>query len=100
MILPTALGVVTVDLYGGQTHQWATGVRLFGREGELRLEWFEDEHPHSCAVVGAPRVIGDELHLEADPHGPMVVRAIGPGDTWRVFPSGLTAWKAVRRGLR
>lgn len=37
-MLPDALGVLTVDLHDGLTHQWATGVRLFGRPGQLRLE--------------------------------------------------------------
>jgi hypothetical protein len=55
VILPTALGVLTVELHGAQTHQWATGVRLSGLDGQLSLEWFEDEHPHTCAVVGTPR---------------------------------------------
>jgi hypothetical protein len=101
VILPDALGVLTVDLHDGHTHSWATGVRLFGRPGQLRLEWCEDQHPHSCEVVGEPRIVDDQLHLVTDPHGPVVVRAIGPGDTWSVHgPAGsMTAWEAVQRGL-
>ena len=94
MILPSALGIITVDLHGGRTHSWATGVRLFPDGDQLRLEWFEDQHPHSCAVVRTPRIVGDRLHLHTDPHGPVVVRALTPADTWPVFPANVTAWEA------
>jgi hypothetical protein len=99
MILPSALGVLTIDLHDGQTHQWATGVRLFHHGDQLRLEWFEDQHPHGCAVIGMPRIVGDQLRLDTDPHGPVVVRAIGPSDTWLVFPANCTAWEAHQQGL-
>ena len=98
MILPTALGVLTVDLPGGG-HQWATGVRRHGPPGRLRLEWNEDQHPHSCSVVGPPRIVDGELHVDTDPHGPLVVRAIGPEDTWLVWPAGITAWEAIQAGM-
>jgi hypothetical protein len=91
-------GVLTVDLHGH--HSWATGVRLFGPPGELRLECFGDQHPHSCAVVGRPRIVDDRLHLDTDPHGPVVVRAIGPEDDWPVFPVGVSTWEAVQQGLQ
>lgn len=98
-MLPDALGVLAVDLDGGAVHNMSTGVRLYGPPGQLRLEWHEDQHPHSCAVVGDPRVVGDQMHLDTDAHGPVVVRAIGPGDTWLVFPASCTAWEAVQQGL-
>ncbi len=98
MILPSALGVLIVDLPGGR-HQWATGVRLHDRPGRLMFEWHEDQHPHACEVVGEPQVVGAALHLETDPHGTVVVRRVGPEDTWMVWPAGVTAWEAAQAGL-
>jgi hypothetical protein len=95
--LPNALGVLVVDLAGG-VHQWATAVRLHGPAGDLRLEWHEDEHPHSCGVIGDPQVVWEELHLDTERHGAVVVRRVGPEDTWRVWPAGVTAWEAIQDG--
>jgi hypothetical protein len=54
---------------------------------------------NSCAVVGPPRIVGDKLHMDTEPHGPVVVRAIGPHDTWRVWPAGVTAGEAIQAGM-
>lgn len=39
------------------------------------------------------------LLVDTEEHGRLVLRAIGPEDTWEVWPAGCTAWEAHQRGL-
>jgi len=101
VILPEAVGPVALDLPGGG-HEWAVGVRVYDRGGQLRLEWFGGHH-HVCQLTGPPTVDGDRLLLDTREHGQLVIRPVESTDTWMVFdgPTGaMTAWEAYQRGLR
>lgn len=98
MMLPEAVGPVALDLYG-DSHEWAVGVRIYGPPSQLRLEWFGGHH-HVVQLTGPPVVDGDRLVVTTAEHGQLVLRPIGPGDTWLVFPANCSAWEAYRQGLR
>ena len=49
-------------------------------------------------ISGPPTMVGDTLQVPTADHGVLVLRPIGPEDTWPVFPGNLTAWEAVRQG--
>ena len=98
VMLPEAVGPVALDLYG-ESHEWAVGVRIYDRGGQLRLEWFGGHH-HVSQLTGRPGVDGDRLLVPTAEHGQLVLRAFDAGDTWPVFPANCTAWEAYRQGLR
>lgn len=98
MMLPEAVGPVALDLYG-DSHEWATGVRLHERDGQLCLVWLGG-HEHVCRVTSPPVVDGDHLLIDTAEHGQVVLRAFVPTDTWLVFPANCSAWETDRQGLR
>jgi hypothetical protein len=98
MMLPDAVGPVALDLYA-DSHEWATGVRLHERGGQLWLVW-HGGHEHVCRVTSPPVVDGDHLLIDTAEHRHVMLRAFGPSDTWLVFPANCSAWESYRLGLR
>ncbi len=91
--MPTAVGPVAVIVRGEPC--WGTLVRLI----DGALIWHEDQHEHVNTVAAPPVVYGETLLVPTTTHGPVEVRAFEPGDTWRVWPSGLTAFEAAMAEL-
>gem|GEM_PF-4907763 len=56
-------------------------------------------HHYVNRIDGAFAMVGDALHVPTEGHGLVVVRTIGPDDTWPVSPGNLTAWEAAQQGL-
>lgn len=89
-------GPVAVDL--SDVHEWATEVTVYRGDTGPLLSW-QGGHHHVNRINGALRMVGDSLHVPTVDHGLVVVRPIGPQDTWPVFPANLTAWEAAQQGF-
>lgn len=68
-------------------------------EGEARLLSWHGGHHHVHPIDGPLTLVGDALHVPIAERGLLVLRPIGPEDTWPVVPRNLTAWEAVQRRL-
>jgi hypothetical protein len=89
-------GPVAVEVRGG--HEWATNVTVAVDDAGGLLSWYGG-HEHVNRINGPLAMVGDALHVPTDDHGIVIIRPIGPEDTWTVFPANVTAWEAVQRGL-
>jgi hypothetical protein len=98
VMLPTVIpGPLALDLPGGD-HEWATWIRFEEGDGETWLDWHGGHH-HRNRLTGPPLCVASALHVPTQELGTVVLRPIGPADTWKVFPANLSAWEAYRRGL-
>ncbi len=88
-------GPVAVDVAGG--HEWATEVTVYPSDTGRLLSWQGGPH-HVNRIDGPLEMVGDALRAPTVEHGLVVVRPIGPQDTWPVFPANLTAWEAAQQG--
>jgi hypothetical protein len=90
-------GPVAVDVRG--SHEWATNVTIERTDTVQFLSWHGGHH-HVNRINGRLTLVGDALQVPTPDHRLVVVRPIGPQDTWKVFPANVTAWEAVQQGIR
>jgi hypothetical protein len=77
-------------------HEWVTSVSIEPSPHGPLLSWHGGHH-HVNRINGPLDMVGDALRVPTQDHGTIVLRPIGPGDTWPVFPGNLTAWEAIQQ---
>ena len=87
-------GPLALDIRG--SHEWVTSVSIERAAHGVMLSWHGGHH-HVNPISGPLDMDGDALHVPTEDHGVVVLRPIGPPDTWPVFPGNLTAWEASQQ---
>ena len=87
-------GPLALDIH--DFHEWVTSVHIERAHDGQFLSWHGGHH-HMNRISGPVELVGDALHIPTAEHGVVVLRPIGPEDTWPVFPGNLTAWEAVQQ---
>jgi hypothetical protein len=100
VVIPTLLsGPLALEVPGGI--EWAVWLRFYADGGESFVEWHGGHH-HCNRLTGPLENDGPRLLIPTDSLGTLVLRELGPSDTWGVSDGqrGGPAWEVFQRGWR